>query len=155
MKTTLCMIAALFGMALSAQNTLEQLKLPEGENLLANPTFQENPDKPGQLLKWGGRKDIKFSWIEENGRKILRAETSTPGYHLGINQQVKNLKPNTEYLLYLAVRGKISDGSIRILYHEGRISGQKKAVFAKVCKGMKKDFPWTLFQIKFRTPSEF
>ena len=155
MKKTFAVMSALLGMALFAQEALEQLKIPEGENLLANPTFQEKPDKPGQLLKWGGRKDIKFSWIEENGRKILRAETSTPGYHLGINQQVKNLKPNTEYLLYLAVRGKISDGSIRILYHEGRISGQKKAVFAKVCKGMKKDFPWTLFQIKFRTPSEF
>ena len=91
MKTTLYMIAALLGMALYAQDALEQLKLPEGENLLVNPTFQENPDKPGQLLKWGGRKDIKFSWIEENGRKILRAETSTPGYHLGINQQVKSV----------------------------------------------------------------
>ncbi len=155
MKKTFAVMAALLGMALSAQNALEQLKLPEGENLLANPTFQENPDKPGQLLKWGRRKDIKFFWIKENGRKILRAETSTPGYHLGINQQVRNLKSNTEYLLYLAARGKISDGSVTILYHEGKIPGRKKAVFAKACKGMKKDFSWTLFQIKFRTPAEF
>ena len=155
MKKTFAVMSALLGMALFAQEALEQLKIPEGENLLANPTFQEKPDKPGQLLKWGGRKDIKFSWIEENGRKILRAETSTPGYHLGINQQVRNLKPKTEYLLYLVARGKISDGSVTILYHEGKIPGRKKAVFARGGGGMKKDFSWQLFQVKFRTPADF
>ena len=155
MNKTLLAIATLLSMALTAQDTLEQLKLPEGENLLDNPTFQENPDKPGQLPKWTGRKDIRFFWIEENGRKILRAETSTPGYHLGIGQRVRGLKPNTEYLLYLAARGKISDGSISTLYHEGRVPGQKKAVFASSGGGMKKDFGWHLFQKKFRTPANF
>jgi hypothetical protein len=131
MKHIILTILTLAGAVLSAQAPIAQLKIPTGKNLLINPDFAENPNKKGQLIKWGSRKDIKLTWLEENGRKFLRAETSTPGYHLGLNQQMKNLKPETEYLLYLVARGKITNGSASFLYYEGKMPGVKKAVFAK------------------------
>ena len=155
MKHIILTILTLAGAVLSAQDPIAQLKIPTGKNLLINPDFAENPNKKGQLIKWGSRKDIKLTWLEENGRKFLRAETSTPGYHLGLNQQMKNLKPETEYLLYLVARGKITNGSASFLYYEGKMPGVKKAVFAKGGGARKKDFPWQLFQVKFRTPADF
>lgn len=127
---------------------------PEGKNLFSNPAMNlEN----GRIPHWEnhGGAQISLSAGKDNETAFLRAVTSKPGYHLGLARTLP-LKPDTEYLYYTIVRGKIAkDSKIVLLYVEGKQSGMKKAAFIRSKTTYSKDFPWSLHSVKFKTPADF
>ena len=95
---------------------------PEGKNLFSNPAMNlEN----GRIPHWEnhGGAQISLSAGKDNETAFLRAVTSKPGYHLGLARTLP-LKPDTEYLYYTIVRGKIAkDSKIVLLYVRHEKSG--------------------------------
>ncbi|MBR2905870.1 MAG: hypothetical protein IKC08_08220, partial [Lentisphaeria bacterium] len=120
------------------------IKIPSGTNLWATAA------SPGGLDKWSGSK--KFTMELNRKENTLLLTSSQTGYSFGPHRSFV-LKPATTYTYYAVARGKIAKGSkVIFLYMTDNRKG-KTPLFARRADTRTEDFPWTLFTVKFTTPS--
>lgn len=128
------------------------VQLPEGRNLLSNPTLRA--DGRGGIAPWrnlGEKKGLLLS--HEAGTLILRGET--PEFHHGIRYDRVTLKPATRYRFAAIMAGELQDGAKVLLLS---YVGTRKYDGGRQHRGnggtRTASFPRRLYLRDFETPSD-
>jgi hypothetical protein len=147
-------LSAVFFTAAFAAGDLCELSMPEGTNLLANPTMQ--PDVSDRI--WRVPSAIKWSFADIDGRKTARFTTDKPGYHYGPNILLPGRLPGHKYLLSMIIKADIKDNQGKCVIFN--IDGKKTYNgggfhISKWRERTDISFNWTFFTRFFVTPKEF
>ena len=117
MKKIFVVLTALFGITLSAQSSLEQLKIPAGKNLLNNPELKTSSQTPGFPYDWNldfAERKGSFRYEQDkNGNGILtllppvKQKIANWGENqVGLKQSGLVLNPGKKYRFGALIRTK-------------------------------------------------